>query len=40
MCALRRHAVGYTGVNIFPPGVDYKLLQDIKKSFMAKARVI
>jgi branched-chain amino acid transport system substrate-binding protein len=29
-------ALGYTGVNVFPPGVDFKLLQDIKKVVYGK----
>jgi branched-chain amino acid transport system substrate-binding protein len=31
-------AIGYTGVNIFPPGKDYKLLKDIKVALYDKGK--
>lgn len=29
-------AMGYTGVNIFPPGTDFKIIQNIKKTLYGK----
>ena len=31
-------AIGYTGVNIFPPGTDYEIIQNIKKTFYDKGK--
>jgi len=31
-------AVGYTGVNIFPPGTDFELIQNLKKTLYDKGK--